>query len=179
MIGCAVAVMKFKPWFLRMALKFAAVPVSVMIYILLDLQHRTLVTQTIGLSAAAIAAAWIMLAALQNGWLKSTLSTGALVYTGRISYGWYLWHYQIILIGDEYFRRYNPYYASGILIGVGYLAAVASYHFVEQPFLRLKSRFEPNGSRGLRHLGIVTEPSLAGVLATGRQNRLVASGKSD
>jgi peptidoglycan/LPS O-acetylase OafA/YrhL len=47
MIGCAMAVVKFKPWFLRMAVKFAVVPISVMIYILLDLQHRTVATQTI------------------------------------------------------------------------------------------------------------------------------------
>jgi hypothetical protein len=63
MIGCAVAVVKFKPWFLQMALKFAVVPISAMIHILLDLQHRTVATQTIGLSAAAIVAAWLMLAA--------------------------------------------------------------------------------------------------------------------
>ena len=77
------------------------------------------------------------------------------------------------------FRGYNPYCASGILIVVGYLVAAASYHFIETPFLRLKSRFEPNGKRGLRHLAIIPEPSLAQVLVTRRQNRIVASGKSD
>jgi peptidoglycan/LPS O-acetylase OafA/YrhL len=65
-----------------------------------------------------------------------------LVYTGRISYGWYLWHYPILLLGQQVFG--NVTWIKCILVAAAYPMAMASYHFVEAPILRFKKRFTPS-----------------------------------
>jgi peptidoglycan/LPS O-acetylase OafA/YrhL len=63
-----------------------------------------------------------------------------LVYTGRISYGWYLWHFPLIAMARDYT---HSHWLEVLMLPLSYLIAVASYHFLEQPFLRMKQRFEP------------------------------------
>jgi peptidoglycan/LPS O-acetylase OafA/YrhL len=76
------------------------------------------------------------------------LTRPALVYLGRISYGLYVYHGVAILLVEAAWRRYAP--PGPLLAHVGVLAAaflltvafsVASYRWLEEPFLRLKERF--------------------------------------
>ncbi len=55
---------------------------------------------------------------------------------GRISYGLYLWNYPMVMLFD-------PLLGSIATV----VAAVASYHAVERPFLRLKDRLAPRRAR--------------------------------
>ncbi len=65
--------------------------------------------------------------------LGKLLSTSPLVFTGRVSYSWYLWHLPILVL-VPYYSLENP--GPGTLTGLlalSYLAAVLSWRFVEQP----------------------------------------------
>lgn len=140
LIGCALALTTLGPWVLKAARAAVAIPLAAMAVMLATMHDQSFFTQTIGLSLTAICAAWIMVVAIDGGWLKRLLSLPPMTYTGRISYGWYLWHYPAIAIIRAHFH--NP--AAGVVAAaVSYLVAVASFHFVERPFLRLKARFEP------------------------------------
>jgi peptidoglycan/LPS O-acetylase OafA/YrhL len=62
------------------------------------------------------------------------------LWAGERSYAIYLWHLPLI-----YFATQHGYGRKGILVAVALtiVAAGLSWRFVEQPFLRLKGRFEP------------------------------------
>lgn len=65
-----------------------------------------------------------------SGWVNSFLSLKPVVYIGKISYSLYLWHWVVIVTA-----RYVSTEAHYFLIPVVTLAcAMASYHFIEQPF---------------------------------------------
>lgn len=140
--GCAIALVPMRP-FLEKLKGFSFIPVLLVALIFLFMQHRNLATQTIGLGLSAFCSAWMVVAALQDGLLKRILSLGTMTYTGRISYGWYLWHYPMLLL----MAPYNTGGGGAIIIGASYLAAAMSHRFIEAPCLRLKSRFEPSCRR--------------------------------
>lgn len=63
------------------------------------------------------------------------------VYVGEISYGMYLWH---ILILAVVVRRVGSGFAADLLVvALTVVVASCSYRWWEQPFRRLKTRFEP------------------------------------
>jgi peptidoglycan/LPS O-acetylase OafA/YrhL len=68
------------------------------------------------------------------------LNLKPLRWTGKISYGLYLWHWPIILIASAI-----PYGSEGIkdvaIFVVTYSIAAASFYYLEQPFLRMKHKF--------------------------------------
>lgn len=76
-----------------------------------------------------------------NGWL----STRPMVYIGRISYSMYLWHWLVIVLMFPFLGLVNldplwqlVYYA------LSFITSMASYHWVEQPFLAMRRRFGSN-----------------------------------
>jgi peptidoglycan/LPS O-acetylase OafA/YrhL len=76
--------------------------------------------------------------------LASLLCHPTLRFFGRISYSLYLWHGPIYYLFSN--DRYPEQSRVGLLVlrvGLSVLAALASYHFLEQPALRLrKARFD-------------------------------------
>jgi len=100
-----------------------------------------------GLTAAA-AAAGVLIAdiiARPSGWLASALGRQPLVGIGRISYGLYLWHFPIVYgFGALAVDGTPPNFPRAALaIGLTFLVAAASFHWIEQPMLRIKRRFTP------------------------------------
>jgi peptidoglycan/LPS O-acetylase OafA/YrhL len=70
------------------------------------------------------------------------LSAPPLVFMGRISYALYLWHVPIfIFVG---YQAIGPLMLSTAFT---FGAAMLSYRLIEQPFLRLKERFQGNANR--------------------------------
>jgi peptidoglycan/LPS O-acetylase OafA/YrhL len=73
------------------------------------------------------------------------LNWGWMRYLGRISYSVYLYQ-QIVLHPAERFASGLPYAVQTVIAAGAVIAfASVSYWFIEQPFLRLKQRFQ-NGS---------------------------------
>jgi len=104
--------------------------------ILFLLPHRTVFAQTAGLSIAALLTAMMIAGLRLESPLKSLLSIRPLVYTGKISYGFYLWHYPIVLGLSQYGIMGKM---AALMLSFG--LASASYHWIELPFLALKKQF--------------------------------------
>jgi peptidoglycan/LPS O-acetylase OafA/YrhL len=89
----------------------------------------------------ATVAAWPIVAHLvldQDGWLARVFSSRPMVWLGRRSYGFYLWHYAVI----ELLLRSLPVWQAGVIgMGLTLLISAASFRYWEQPFLRIKERF--------------------------------------
>ncbi|MGH1573779.1 acyltransferase family protein [Methylobacterium sp. P31] len=148
LIGCALALLPISARTSARARRFAVFPLTIMVLMLAEAERRTFFTQTIGLTIAYLIAAWLLVIALQPGFFREMLSLRPLVYTGRISYGWYLWHFPILVAGNLVLGKMHlPQSAvvavTAALVLTSYLISACSYQFIERPFLRLKLRFEP------------------------------------
>ena len=143
MIGCVVALLNTcdRTRLERIAAKSVAIPIILMIFIFALLNIRNIFTQSIGLGISAFLTAWLILAIKNCNWWRNFLSLNLLVYTGRLSYGWYLWHYPFLQITKRFFSPTDV--AKIIIINIfifcgSYLLAMMSFRYLEQPFLKLK-----------------------------------------
>jgi len=103
----------------------------------------------IAFSFVAIACASFVYLAMfsTQKWLQSALSNRFLIYTGTISYGLYLLHkFPLDAAKVMHFDR-HPLLVLPLAIVASYALAALSWHFMEQPFMRLKRFF---GSQSLR-----------------------------
>jgi peptidoglycan/LPS O-acetylase OafA/YrhL len=111
--------------------------------------------QTLRLSLEAGASAILILNILYGKWprIAALLSTRAMLFTGRISYGLYLFHYgALVVIGrifypDGFFPASSleyGFYICGVL-GSAFVLATASYYFIEKPMLKIRKRFGAHG----------------------------------
>jgi peptidoglycan/LPS O-acetylase OafA/YrhL len=136
LIGCLLAfVPELTKKYAGLADKLIAIPLLTMAVVLFKMHIFSKYGQYIGVSVTAVCAAWIVVATFNEGLLTKVLSIKPLVYTGRISYGWYLWHYPVIYIANH---MISPNYvlpkgSNVALVLVAYLMAMASFHFVERP----------------------------------------------
>lgn len=142
LIGCLTAYVPLSAELKSVLTRNVWMPVIGLTLLLVYSHFRTIFTQTAGLTLAAAFAAWIIVAATQHGLLNRFLRLPPLVYTGRISYGLYLWHFPILLAGLSVFSLSSAV-DKLLLLCVAYAVAALSYHFVERPFLKLKSKFAP------------------------------------
>jgi peptidoglycan/LPS O-acetylase OafA/YrhL len=138
LIGCTLALIKPGQRIIHLAGRTAVLPVAGLAAIFACMGLRTIETQTVGLTVAALCSAWIIVAALDHGWLARLLSLRPLVFTGRISYGLYLWHFPIIHLAQAH--PHLPRIAVLSFAFLSYPVAIASYLLIEQPFLNMKSR---------------------------------------
>ena len=93
-----------------------------------------------------VATAAVVIADIYAGGLTAIALRGApLVALGRISYGFYLWHWPVFLVlnGGRLHWGFVP--LTLVRLAASLAMAVASFFLVEQPFLRLKRRLEPAG----------------------------------
>lgn len=100
----------------------------------------------LGWPLVAVGCVGIVVAALgRNGPLSPVLESAPLIYLGRISFGLYVFHQLGLLGAERVFPRYSTsasqwlgHTALGLLLTLP--MAMASYRWIEQPFLRLKQR---------------------------------------
>jgi peptidoglycan/LPS O-acetylase OafA/YrhL len=69
-------------------------------------------------------------------------------YTGKISYGLYLWHYLVFAILEDFNLVGNGWGGVVVKVAMAFLVAAVSFHFFEKPCLGLKSRFARPGVSG-------------------------------
>jgi peptidoglycan/LPS O-acetylase OafA/YrhL len=123
----------------------AAAPVGLVMFLAIvvfvnDAGHTT--------RLAVTAASLLMIIGLvdeDRGPMARVVASPPLRAVGRVSYGLYLWHVPAILLIGRVVRE------AGVASEMEYplaivamtVATIVSYRFVEQPFLRMKHRFEP------------------------------------
>jgi len=131
-------------------LAFPTLAVSVTAVILICIvrhttAHADRVICTVGFSLIVLAYAALLVLSL--GPLARLFSTRILRTFGRYSYGMYLYHFPLTSV----FEHAKPFFAALPLGSIIYVAAclvanvaiaAASFHFFEQPMMRLKKRFD-------------------------------------
>lgn len=141
LIGAALAIVNIRhpkavPWLAKGALVIA--PIAI---ILLAVPVETKYVDSFGLTIVAIVSASLVVLGMTSRIAGGILSLGFLRYTGKISYGWYLWHMPVLSLGVHHLKGGLPLVSA--LAVASYSIAALSYHFVERPILRLKARFSP------------------------------------
>lgn len=95
---------------------------------------------------AVIAAALIVLVGVspeRAPLLSRVLTWKPLMWTGRVSYGLYLWHYVIFWTLSPTRLSIDPMILNAASLVLSLTAAALSYRFIEAPFLRLKRKAAP------------------------------------
>jgi len=139
LIGCALALAK--PFSLsRWAARLWFVPVLAIAWVFFFVPWFALYTLSSTIIAAA--SAWLILPlwAQSIPWMATALEFRPIRYIGRISYGLYLWHWPTLAILRELHFARNGLKTIALTGTITLLCAAASFHFVERPILRLKTR---------------------------------------
>jgi len=82
----------------------------------------------------------------KDSFIHRALSVKWLTYSGKISYGLYLYHYPMWFLtvhnyGQDWDTRYKQIICLFILTPITFFMSWASYKYLEEPFLRLKKHF--------------------------------------
>jgi peptidoglycan/LPS O-acetylase OafA/YrhL len=97
------------------------------------------------------------------------LSTRFLVGLGLVSYGWYLWHWPLLVLGESLNLAPPPLWARIGLVMVGLLMAYLSYRFIEGLFYKRSGSVTKSKTWGARRViisGVVAMSTVAS-LSTG------------
>ena len=137
-LAAAVRIKAFPLW-------LTAVLVSLTI-----LEHRMSVRLfyifALPLSTVVVAALLVQLIFKADARGYRWLEHPVLRFVGRISYSLYLYHIVVIRSVEHLFPHLRLRWAYSLMWIGSFIAAYMSYKIIEQPFLRLKSRFEKTAS---------------------------------
>jgi peptidoglycan/LPS O-acetylase OafA/YrhL len=156
-LGAAIAILVRGPLQERtlrwapLALVIAASAVVSICVIRRTVDHGDPVIATVGFSLIALAYGALLLLALRKGsWIEWLLSARVLCMFGKYSYGMYLYDFPLTLLLSprrEFFIARTHSYAIGSAVFLAFclvanlLIAASSFHLIESPIMRLKSRF--------------------------------------
>jgi len=86
-----------------------------------------------------------LLLAVPQSWVnRRVLSLSPLVYVGRVSYSWYLWHWPVLaFLRTLYGSPTVPLGVGLAAVALAFGAAVVSYYVIEQPFRQSKRAPKP------------------------------------
>jgi peptidoglycan/LPS O-acetylase OafA/YrhL len=157
-IGALLAILELKgvfrseksPIFLRLFI--GIITLSVLLYAFVGEGNDVLQNlRYLLLSFAYFALLGVVLCYRKDHFLNTVLKTRFLTYTGKISYGLYVYHPLVLLI-------FTTYFSTGIILvdlliigGMSYALAGISYRYFESPFLGLKKYFEYGGKKLPEH----------------------------
>jgi len=98
---------------------------------------------TVGGTLFALGSAFFLAAIHSNprAILVRWLRLPPLVWTGRISYGLYLWHFPVFTVIGAGFPALPPMQSGTLKVLATFCCATLSYYLLERPCLNLKSRF--------------------------------------
>ena len=78
-----------------------------------------------------------MVIAVPASWInRRLLSLPPLVFIGKVSYSWYLWHWPLLALVRIIYEGTPPRAASLLTVAAALAVAVLSYYLIEQPFRR-------------------------------------------
>jgi peptidoglycan/LPS O-acetylase OafA/YrhL len=94
------------------------------------------------------------------------LSVKVLVGLGLVSYGWYLWHWPFLVLGESYNVAPPPLFARVLLVLAALFVAYLSYRFIEGLFYKRSgtvSKSRTWGSRRVMVSGVLAMSCVAGL----------------
>lgn len=145
------------PWFLRSSSQFpllaSALPVAMTVYLL-----------------------WA-LPASQAGPAGGLLSSAPLVYLGRISYSWYLWHWPLLALGRSNRLGREDFWMDFGVVAVSLGLAALTFRYVENPVRRDPPAWLRRSAYALSAAAILTVALLA--LAAGAHHYATEIASSD
>jgi peptidoglycan/LPS O-acetylase OafA/YrhL len=143
LVGCGAAFVEPPPKVLEWLRRYWVVAAGAVVAYFVFYRAQTAEAQIFAPLALALASAWLIVASKFEGMLKRILSLPPMTFTGRISYGFYLWHYPLLgLLASRL-----PAHGRGIIpVVAAYAMATISYFTVEKLFRELKKRFETTRS---------------------------------
>jgi peptidoglycan/LPS O-acetylase OafA/YrhL len=140
LVGCLIAVFLARgtEWQPPRSLSWLAVVVISGFLIVAVITSRNLLLFGFSIFAAACGVVLWTLVTRPQWLITRLLERRTIVGIGRISYGLYLWHMPVFVM----VRQYVPHvrFAGPLSLLLTFVVALASYRFVEWPFLRLKAR---------------------------------------
>ena len=118
-------------------------PGALMVLLALGLfAERSMFTFLIAPLAASLATGALIVCLQGPSLFANVLSLAPIRYTGKISYGLYLYHWPIFILGESW-KIHTPFHLYAVaLIALIFAIAALSFEFVEKPFLKLKDRFD-------------------------------------
>ncbi|MET3613457.1 peptidoglycan/LPS O-acetylase OafA/YrhL [Rhizobium aquaticum] len=122
---------------------FVLIPLALLTGLLALAEQRTFFAPVFGWALSALSAAWMIYAIPKNRMLRALLSLKPLVYVGKVSYAWYLWHFPVLVLSSQFLPRSQAILLTLASFGI----AALSHEFVEKPFLSLKARFKRRPGR--------------------------------
>jgi peptidoglycan/LPS O-acetylase OafA/YrhL len=149
-IGALLALMELKNFFRiensgKFLILFAGMIVTtILIWILFSGEGNNYIQNSryILLSFTYFAGIGYALSIKKNHVINKILKTSFLNYTGKISYGLYVFHPLVYLFCVQYITTENILLDFVIRFTLSYAIAALSYHYFESAFLRLKKYFE-------------------------------------
>jgi peptidoglycan/LPS O-acetylase OafA/YrhL len=147
LVGCALAFLPIGRW----RLPPVAAPAALAALLAIGLCIQSLSVFLIAPLATSLATAVLIIGLQHAGLTTAALALPPVRYTGRISYGLYLYHWPLFILGEKW-KTHAPFhlYAVG-LVTLIFVTAALSYEFVEKPILGVKGRLAL--SRSLRTTG--------------------------
>jgi peptidoglycan/LPS O-acetylase OafA/YrhL len=146
LIGCALGLSGYEIFSQRVFAALGLLGAILVCYILfvgVPANFQLPFELTIGGALFAIGVVFVLAALLSNqeSIFTKVLQFPPLVWTGRLSYGLYLWHYFVFAFIASWFRKVEPLRLIPFQVLGTFVCAALSYYFVERPFLRLKKKF--------------------------------------
>jgi peptidoglycan/LPS O-acetylase OafA/YrhL len=135
--GAFVATIKNKVTFIKVLLPFSVAGISLML-----LSHYPVLLRTesgalflIALTPLILLLVCVLLT-IENNFIKLIFQNRIVIYTGRISYGIYIFHYPIFTIADQYSISWPLKFIATFFV------AAASWHLFEKKILAFKWKFD-------------------------------------
>lgn len=164
LMGCGLGVL-YVSGLLPRSLKFqkfanvlAAISVVVLVILNFTVAYKDRESYMYWLLLANLATLGILLqlAVVDKSWLKRILELPPLIYMGKISYGFYLYHMPLLtFLGALGFRDWTRI----AIIGPITLAlSILSYKYLETPFLNLKDKFIAAPVQSHHTAGTIAQP---------------------
>lgn len=145
LLGCLLALAPLARW-QTLASRFWAAAALILVAMSMSISWTSRLVQVLGFPVIALCAASLMAAAMSGSprdLLRRFLRWAPLNYCGKVSYGFYLWHYPIAVVvamylGGTFFGQLERMVVTA---AITLLIASLSYRILELPVLRLRSKF--------------------------------------
>jgi peptidoglycan/LPS O-acetylase OafA/YrhL len=148
LIGCALGLSGWQILSRRVWAVLGALGATFAVYVLFEgypvpTESQILLELTVGGTFFALAVAFVLAGVLSHpdAFFAKALRFPPLVWSGRLSYGLYLWHYFVFAFITGWFRKSEPLRLLPLQVFATFVCATISYYLLERPFLKLKKQF--------------------------------------